>query len=607
MHNNHRSLILAVAIILAALPAYRAGAFSNDDLISVSVSVCDTAEDRERVAACNAVCDGTRNTCLAECGLADPTCDVRCGADIDLCKEDCANACKEKVEDAQCKTKAVLDGLKAIRNGYLKQIVTDTINQFKALIAKYALQLIICNVVNFDKTVHIGAFGIGGDITFKGPNCSIDMGGEASAILQRNTIDKFENDFIARCIADSARKKAEVDARRIILENGPDGGPAYVTSWIDDIYVDEDQRGIRRFCAILANTDVCPYMRDYVYSYFTECPRSYFETPPDLTGLGARVDGGDSFVQQAQCTLPDGVTPERLSYDFSTFGGFQGLSLLMEPQNNPDGFIALAEEELATQRAVSVRAAEAEAIAGGGFRSLYGDAASSCINRDANGYCLALGPVRQPSGAVRDSNSAAIEAEFSWINSSDTMNTLMGDVSRRLTRMLLTIDELPQDYDIRFDASSQKYRDIGSGLKPPENLPVPEITTPTDPGDLADPLCTGGNPDCFCIKNDPQFFAIREVVAEATEAAIIQHPELVQPPGCVGNECSVIPGNEQLFLIAICETTVGESVECHPNAGSSDEVVVDAVYFSVSVDVLTSDGRARIPGQTIAACQPGIQ
>lgn len=542
-----RILITLVVIAAAAIPLYRANAYDINDIVEVRIN--------------------------------------------------------DKTADLVCKSQTVLDGIKRIQDGYLKQLVKDTLNELKDLVTAYALELIVCNLTDFDKTINVGAFGIGGTITFKGPNCEKSLGGADVAAFKRQVLDRIKNDFIARCIADGARRKAELDVRQIILENGPDGGPAYVTSYIDDVYIKEDERGIRRFCAILANTDVCPYMRDEVYSYFSECPRSYFENPPDLTGLGARVDGGDSFVQRAQCTA-DTITPEALSYDFLGYGGFDGLNLLMEPQNNPDGFIAMAEEELATQRATAIRAAELELD--GGFWSFYGDSSTSCLN-PVDGKCNAKGPIRQPAGAVRDINAIPIQAEFDWINNSDQMNTLMGDVRARLASMILTIDEMPLEYDIEFDASTQDYEDIGAGLKPPEDIRLPTLPIPSGAGEPGDDLCTGGNPDCFCARSDPRFFAVRDLVAEATEAAIQQHPEHVTPEGCVGNECSVVPGDEVLFLNDICETTVGESIECHPNAGSSDEVVVTASYFSVSVDVITSNGRVRIPGQTVAACQPGVQ
>jgi hypothetical protein len=577
----------------------------------------------------------------------------------------------DEVNQAVCQSQRIQNGLRLIQDGYIKQYVRDAINSLKDAAVSFAFQIAAC-FASPDIIVQPQVLGTGGGGTQnKTPNCSYDIGGAATAALKRAAMDKIKNDFTARCIADGVRRRAGDDARQILLENGPDGGPAYVTNWIDDIYVNEDQRATRRFCAILANTNVCPYMAEAVFSSFPECPRSYFENPPSLAGLGARVDGGTSFIQRAQCTLPDGITPEALDQNFVGYGGFAMLQLQLQPQNNPRDFVRMAAEELDAQRRTSVRAAEAEAIAGGGFRSLYGDSASSCLNRDQNGFCLALGPIRQPAGAVRDGNAAAVQAEFDWINSAKEMNTLMGDVRRRLTSMLLTIDELPLGYEVDFDGSSQDYRDIGAGTRQPDDVraqpdpagpagPAPggadgdmdgqpdSVECPSMPcrdtdGDGApdsadtdsdndgipdsqdvdlnndgipdlpapgtnpnDPLCTGGNPDCFCVRNDPNWAGYRELAGQMVEAATIANNELVTPPGCIGSDCFVIPGNEVLFLIAICDTGLGRAYSCHPNEGSTDEIVLGA-GDTTSFHVIRSDGKVLVPPQSVAACKPGVQ
>jgi hypothetical protein len=395
------------------------------------------------------------------------------------------------------------------------------------------------------------------------------------------------------------------DIRRIIQENGPDGGPAYVTDWVG-LYANEDTRAINRFNAILVNTDICPYFRDRALTRL-DVPRSYIDNPPALTGLD-RIDGEAPFSLRASCTMNPSFDPERLNTDFAGAGGFDAVRAMQEPQNNYDGFIKMAITERAKQRATLIAAAEAEAIAGGGFRSAYGPAEESCINRDPNGNCLALGPVKQPAGGLRDANAATIQAEYDWINTSKEMNTLLGDVRARLASLVLDIDSEPLGYDLEFDGSTQDYEDIGAGTRLPDDASFSPIPGPggsgggSGGGDPNDPTCTGGNPLCVCVRNAPELSFLRDQIAEATRAAIVQHPELVTPDGN-----SVLPGQNRTFLDAVCTTSIGAAFGCHINGDSEDEIVVDMLTNTVSIDLITAEGVIRIPGQTVAACQVGVQ
>lgn len=510
----------------------------------------------------------------------------------------------QKTEDLICKSQGILDGINALRNGYLKQIVKDTINELRDMITTYAFQFVLCNVIP-DVTTNVGALGIGGQVTFKSPGCPVLTGGQISSLIKRNTLDKIQNDFFARCLANGVRNRMGDDVRRIIQENGPDGGPAYVTDWVG-LYADEDQRAINRFNAILVNTNICPYFRDYVYKYFG-VPQSYIDNPPPITGLGLRVDGGDAFNQRAGCGLPDNFTPASLDQNFLAMGGFAAVEVLMQPENNPGGFIRIAEQELAKQRAVGVAAAVNDAVAGGGFRSSSGDVTESCINMDPNGKCLAFAPIKAPGGALRDANAAAVQSEFDWVVSSNEMNTLMGDIGSRLSSMVYDLGAKALDYEVEFSGGAQNYIDIGNGILPPEDvhLPtLPESGGTGGTGDPNDPTCTGGNPDCICVRGVAELAPLRERVSEAIRAAIIQHQDDI-PPMLDGG--SVLPGMGRLFLIAVCETSIGQSLGCRPNGDSEDEIVISGATNSVSLDIIAASGAIRIPPETVAACRVGVQ
>ncbi len=538
-------LIISAVVACAAIPTWRASAFGDDDIIVVDFN--------------------------------------------------------QKTEDLICKSQGILDGLNALRNGYLKQIVTDTINELKSLVVSYGFQLALCNLIP-DKVVNVGALGIGGQVIFKSPNCPMDLGGHTASVIKRNTLDKIKNDFFARCLANGTRIRMGDDVRRIIQENGPDGGPAYVTDWTA-LYADEDARAINRFNAILVNTKICPYFRDYVYQYFG-VPQSYIDNPPGLTGLGLRVDGGTSFNQRAACGLPDNFTPASFNQNFLGLGGFDTVEVFMQPENNPGGFIRMAEAELAKQRSVGIAAAVNDAVAGGGFRSSSGDVSESCINMDPNGKCLAFAPIKQPGGALRDANAAAIQSEFDWVVSSNEMNTLMGDIGSRLASMIYDLGAKAIDYDVEFSGGAQDYIDIGTGVKPPEDVALPVVPGSGGSGDPNDPTCTGGNPDCVCVRNAPEFGPLLTQVADATRAAIVQHENDI-PPMLSGG--SVLPGQGRLFLIAVCETSIGQLYGCRPNGDSEDEIVIEGPTNTISIDIIAANGAIRIPGQTIALCRPGVQ
>lgn len=484
--------------------------------------------------------------------------------------------------------------LKLFKEGYLKQLVTEGLKSYAEDLRNYAVQIAVA------KLASILGFGSGVPGGFV---ANRDVGGTIADILKRKFMDEVESRFIASCTANKMRVEIGNDIRRIIQENGPDGAPAYVTDWVEDVYVSEDQRAILRFCAQLANTDVCPYMANDVAAYFGKnysCPLSYFQNPPSLVGLNAGVDGGEPFLSRAACTMPDGFDPELLSADFVGYGGFDALNRYLRPENNFENFVAMAEAELASQRATLVRAAEAEAIGAGGYRSAYGP----CLNFDENGKCLAFGPIRQPAGALRDANAAVVQGEIDWVvNSKDSPDELVGDVRLRVVSMMMDMAAQALDYDVEIGRDTQKYVDIGSGDRAPEEVTAP---TPTPgPDDLA---CTGGDSRCRCVRDDPNLEPLRMAVGDATRQATIQHPELVTPTGCVGNECTVVAGQNVTFLNAVCDTTLGDSsLHCHPKAGSSDQIVVDFGFQTISVDILASDGQVLVPGQPIAMCDIGVQ
>jgi hypothetical protein len=190
---------------------------------------------------------------------------------------------------------------------------------------------------------------------------------------------------------------------------------------------------------------------------------------------------------------------------------------------------------------------------------------------------------------------------------------LVGDVYMRAVSMVLDIQARALEYDVEIGRGTQKYADIGSGTRPVDrvNNPTPGPTSGPGGTDPNDPLCTGGDPRCTCVRNDPQLAGLRSLVGRAVREATIQHAGegIFQPQGCVGDECTVVPGREVDALNAFCEVGTGQFLlNCHPNQGSVDEIVVDLDVFTVSFDViLGANNGVRTQPQSVARCEPGVQ
>ncbi|MBP6885947.1 MAG: hypothetical protein KBC02_01745 [Candidatus Pacebacteria bacterium] len=449
------------------------------------------------------------------------------------------------------------------------ELVSDALRAYKDQMASY----LVCRAESFLNNLCVFGSCTGGGIDCKKPIAS-----DVTSYLKLNWKDSLKSSFLASCTSLYALKFTGDTVDQNILENGPGGAPAYATNWIETANTASDKEGKRRFWTILSNTKICPYFKEEVYRYF-EVPREYIETPPLMNASDMQVSADTPFTLVGGCTLP--------TQEFDT-GSYEFLSKLIEPQNNFNGFVRLAEEEQKKQREAAVSAAKEQLIAGGGFLPTY---ASGSCNEDPNGKCISYDGIALPPGAVRDSRMADITANYNKMLQSNGENYVgMTDLGARLQVRILGLMNKPLPLKL----------ELGSEFDEANFTPIATPVTGTNPND---PTCTGGNAQCTCVKDNPDAQRIASsVLAPAIERARSKHPEFF-----VTGSSQIAPGVDyRLVLAAICSDF---SSVCTPHPSQDDEIVIiSADGLTISYDVITGDGYARTDGGApVAQCESGVQ
>lgn len=420
------------------------------------------------------------------------------------------------------------------------------------------------------------------------PDCNVNIASDARAAFERLKDRETQQNFIGRCVAATMMENSIKTYTKLIQQNGPFGpGQAWVANWAN-LPGEEADRARKRFYTMLVNADICSYMRNQVL-YELGVPKIYIDNPPPLTGI-ANADGAASFVQRAQCTLPKGMTPQNMAATTQAFGYWDAVSVIAQPQNNPAGFEDMARAELGSEINRLVSAAQLDALAGGGFRSI-----ADCANWGPDGTCLAAGNSRQTSGSIEAYNQAIVQAQFDWITSTDgTQKKAVFDIKTSIANRLINLSNQPLPLKIEFGREDNPQNFSGSPS------PTPFIGS----GDPNDPACTGGDPRCTCVRQDETVQGlIRPYVSDAIDRAMQVNSELFS-----GNFLAegVDP---RVALQAICDrlnTATSTSCVVHPEQG--DEIVLVGGTTTISVHVINSDGSiVTSGGNAVAACEPGVQ
>lgn len=474
---------------------------------------------------------------------------------------------------ADCTTPALLGNLADIIKNF-KQRALDAINGFiQDFMRRIVSSFAYCAAANI-LTSPGGAN--------PAPDCTISIASDARAAFEEAKDREIRQNFIGRCVASLMMKKSVDTVAAFMQQSGPYGqGPAWVTSWLN-LPGTEAARARDRFYSMLVNTDICPHMKTRVLMYF-RVPKSYIDSPPPLTGITG-VDGLDPFPMRAACTLPKGFTPENMAVATQGLGYWTAVELMARPQNNFEGFIDIAQAELARQTDALVTAAMADAISGGGIKS-----PSDCISWSPDGRtCLAAGPNKQTGGTLRDQNAAAIQAQYDWLTSTDgTQKKAIQDIRISIANRLFNLANQPLPLKIEFGRE-----DNADSSQPATPSPTPDVA------------CTGGDPRCTCVRNDESIQAlVRPYVADAIARAMFTNSELFS-----GN--FIAPGvDPRTVLQAICDRlNTATQTSCIPHPGQDDEIVLVGGATTISVHVINSDGSiVTSGGNAVAACEPGVQ
>lgn len=449
------------------------------------------------------------------------------------------------------------------------------------------------------KLIACAVSGIINKYTGAGFQCTMPVASDFTAYIKLKAEQEAKQNFIARCVVDQQINDITNTVDRMIQEQGPEGGPAWATDWITNSYVNPDRQAYRRFWTLLVNTDVCEYMRSDVYNYF-EVPQSYRDNPPSIKAYELSVDAGTPFPLAAACTAPKNWKPGQpaTAKTFVQNGGFDLISALAEPQNNFNGFISLANNELQKQRTASVDSVTNQLIGGGGVLPIYGTKEESC-KVDADGNCITNGRIRQAPGVARDLINSSYDAQLTFLNNTNgTTAKAMEDISARIRARMIDMANQPLPIKLELGLEDE-----------PDNVVTPTPTPSVSPGTYPpdDPSCTGGNPQCTCVRSEPNAMAlVGSVVRSAVEQVMQTSTALFDPPG----SNRIAPGvNYRTVLQAVCDRMQPpQGIICKPHPGQDDEIVLVTQTMSISVDVITGDGGLRSNGgNAVAACELGVQ
>ncbi|HXK36264.1 MAG TPA: hypothetical protein VJ553_01675 [Candidatus Paceibacterota bacterium] len=425
------------------------------------------------------------------------------------------------------------------------------------------------------------------------PECNIPVEANFSEIAKESLKQSAKQSYIAQCVVDSSLKDLTDRIDKMIQQMGPDGGPAVATDWLDTLNKAPYRMAQRRLWTMLVYTPICPYFKDAVLDYY-DVPENYRTDPPDIDPNELSVDGDTPFELRAACTLPEDFNPAAIATadSFIANGGFDLLGLVSEQQNYPAGFISLADAEFEKQVAALSEVRQYQLVAGGGFLGAY----QSCVtgpNGDKD--CVADGSLVQAPGALQNIYTDSIKTQTdSLVQQANAGKQIMDDIGARIAVRMLSFASQP--IPLRFSLSPW---DDDRVTQTPTPIPTPAPVPGS--GDIDDPACTGGNPECICITNDASFKgAILPIVATAIANTIAQHPEFFSPAG--SNQIAA-----GVSYRTVLDTLCSSGSNCKTSPFYDDRIVILG-STTISVDVITPAGALRTDGGgLIAACPAGIQ
>lgn len=462
-------------------------------------------------------------------------------------------------------------------DGQIKQWAQDAANTIYNTIKNQVTSSVMCGITN--ALNHY--LGIGTPCT----NVPVS---DTAAELKTQLKNRLKQNFLVSCTSTVTSHLVEKTVTDMIQTQGPCGGAAYAEDWV---YTQSTRPAVvaqRRFWTQLVNTNICPQFKQQVLNYF-EVPQSYRDNPPTINTLGFTVNEEAPFDLRGQCTLPKNFSTASNSVNtFQQNGGWEQLQYLLEPQNTLEGFIGMAQSEYALQKEAMLKAADSQLMAGGGFLPVYGDKNTSS-QLDPDGNCIDDGRIKQPPGATRDiqnNDLASLWAQAMEVPSGE--QGALEDFGARLRVRMLDLANKP--LDLKFE--------LGPEQNPQNFTPVPTATLA--PGETAtnDAACTGGNPNCTCVKDNSTARSLASgVIGPAVSAVIASNPTYFE-----NGTSKIAAGIDfRLVLQAICNR-INPAV-CQPHPAQDDEIMFLDTGFSTTFDVITGDGYIRTDGGSpVAMC-----
>lgn len=453
----------------------------------------------------------------------------------------------------------VQSAINRLTSGYAQQFIKEVLDEFKDPI--FDAQIALCIAAN----LHLFGTGSGG------LTCSYGLGSLAAAVAKITVLNKLKGDFLSNCTARNYLDTAMDDGRRILNENGRDGGPVWVQDW-QQFQANSSYRGLQVARNQMANTYYCPWLQGTMQGYFNFDPNNAVNLTNEYE------NGFGSYTQSAQCSLPDGFDPTNPQYDTA-----DALFALSMPQNNAWGSYLLAQGNVAKQVQDAQQADQNEFVYTGGLGALHQQTTTGtgCAVMAPDGStCLQYSRIIQSEGGVQAEVQAQRQASYDWLNNSRQANSVMGDVRTQIVSSLLDYTVPALGFQYGLDAGGQ---DIANNPTPlPTAVPAACFNIPAQ---------------CVCIAGDPSVIALGNAIGQSVQAATLQHPELV-----TADRSHVLPGSEALFLQVVCQTNLGTALGCTAAPGSLSQVMIPGGGSNIMITVIGSGNTVLAPAQVVDAC-----
>jgi hypothetical protein len=290
-------------------------------------------------------------------------------------------------------------------------------------------------------------------------SASVPTSAKDQSLLSYLQNHDYRDAVIARCLARQMLDNIGQNTATIIKTRGRDGGTSLVPNWTNFI-TKAQYRGENIFRAELSTTKLCAYLSDDIKKAYGVDPKK--KTP--LTGQNTRIDSLLPFSLQAGCTLPAGFSMDSYNQDFGANGGWDTFARLLEPQNNSLGLTAIANDEIARQRALQVTSDLNQAVAGQGYTGISGKGKDdSCRVKSPTGECLVYKDIKTTGSYLAATEAADIGAQYSWLTSAQGLNTIIEDLTQNMINRLFD----------QSDTSGKTISNPGYTVSPPPDEGVP--------------------------------------------------------------------------------------------------------------------------------------